>query len=64
MATSAKMKKVLSTLTKVFICERCVKAMKKIFESAEEVMFYDKVELVKSFCYLGQGCKRIFNFSS
>ena len=38
---------------KRFVCERCVKAMKRTVKTAKELTFYDHVELVKSFCYLG-----------
>ena len=47
------MKSVTSTLEKGFICERYVEAIKGITEPAEELTFYDQVELVKSFCCLG-----------
>ena len=36
-------------MAKGFICERCIKAMKSIAKPAEELTFYDQVELVKSF---------------
>ena len=49
----SKMKRVNSTLAKGFICDRCVESMKKIVEPAEELKFYDQLELVKSFCYMG-----------
>ena len=46
-----KMKRVILTVAKGFICERCVGAMKGTIEPAEEVIFYDQVELVLA--YLG-----------
>ena len=42
-----------STLAKGFICEKCVKAIKGIAEPAEGFTFYDQVEPVTSFCFLG-----------
>ena len=47
------MKRVTSTQAKGFICERCVETMKGIIKPAEELTFYDQMELVKSFSYLG-----------
>ena len=49
----AQMKRVTWTLAKSFICEQCVEAMKGIVGPAEEITFYDQMELVKSFCHLG-----------
>ena len=40
------------TQPKGFISERCIKAMKRIVEPDEELLFYVQMELVKSFCYL------------
>ena len=51
--TCAKMNRVTSTLAKGFICERCVETTKRIVKPAEELTFYDQMELVKSFCNLG-----------
>ena len=45
----AKVKRIISTLAKGYNCETYVQAIKGIVESAEELTFYDKVELVKSF---------------
>ena len=39
------MKRVSITLTKGFVCEQCVEAMKGIVEPKEELSFYDHVEL-------------------
>ena len=47
------MKRVNLTLAKDFVCERCVESMKGIVKPAEELTFYDQVELVKSLTYLG-----------
>ena len=47
-----KMKRVILTLAKGFACKRCVEAKKGICKPAEELIFYDQMELVKSFCYL------------
>ena len=41
-----------STLTKGFICQRCVEAMKRILKPSKELTFHNQVKLVKSFCYL------------
>ena len=49
----AKLKRVILTLKKGFICERFVEAIKRIIEPAEELTFYDQLELVQSFCYFG-----------
>ena len=49
----AKMKKVTSTLAKGFICELCVYTKEGIVEPGEELSFFDQVDFVKSFCYLG-----------
>ena len=49
----AKMKRVTLTLARGSTCERCVEAMKGIIKPAKKLTFYDPVELVKSFCYLG-----------
>ena len=49
----------MTTLAKEFVCERCVEAIKGVVESYEEVSFFDQVEFVMSFCYLGQAeCQR------
>ena len=47
------MKRVTSTLVKGFVCKSSVEAIKGIVKPAAEFTFYDQVELVKSFCYLG-----------
>ena len=47
------MKKVTSTLTKGFVCELCVDTMEGIVDPGEEISFFDQVDFVKSFCYLG-----------
>ena len=48
-----KMKRVTSTLTKGFVCELCVDTMEGIVDLGEEMSFFDHVDFVKSFCYLG-----------
>ena len=48
-----KMKKVTSTLAKGFVCELCVDTKEGIVEPCEEISFFDQVDFVKSFCYLG-----------
>ena len=47
------MKRMSSTLVKGFICEECVEAIKRIVKPDEEFPFYDQVEFVDNFCYLG-----------
>ena len=37
------------------VCERCVVAIKEIVKSDEELLFYDRIEFVKSFSYLETG---------
>ena len=49
----AKRKRVTSTLAKGFVCEICVYTKKGIEEPGEELSFFDHVDFVKSFCYLG-----------
>ena len=48
----AKMKTVTSTLAKGFVCELCIDGKKGIVEPGEEI-FFDQVDFVKSFRYLG-----------
>ena len=48
-----KIKRVTSTPTKSFVCELCVDTKKGIVEPGEELSIFDKVDFVKSFCYLG-----------
>ena len=45
----AKMKRLTLTVAK-----GCVEAMKKNYQTAEELTFYNPAELVKSFCYFGE----------
>ena len=47
------MKRVTSTLAKGFVCELCVDTKEGIVEAGEELSFFDQVDFVKSFCYLG-----------
>ena len=47
------MKRVNSTLAKDFVCELCVDTKEGIVEPGEEMVFFDQVDFVKSFCYLG-----------
>ena len=49
----AKMKRVTSTLAKGFVCELCVHTKEGIVEPGEEPSFFDQIDFVKSFCYLG-----------
>ena len=49
----AKMKRVTLTLAKGFVCELYVYTKKGIVEPSEELSFFDQVDFVKSFCYLG-----------
>ena len=49
----AKMKRVTSTMAKGFVCELCVYTKEGIVEPGEELSFFDQVDFVKSFCYLG-----------
>ena len=46
-----KMKRVTLTLAKSFACELCVNTMKRIVEPGEEILFFDQVDIIKSFCY-------------
>ena len=48
----AKMKRMTSTLAKGFVCELCVDTKERIVEPDEEI-FFEQVDFVKSFCYLG-----------
>ena len=47
------MKRVTSTLAKSFVCELWVDTKEGIMEPSEEISFFDQVDFVKSFCYLG-----------
>ena len=47
------MKRVASTVAKGFVCKLWVHTMKGIVEPGKEISFLDQVDLVKSFCYLG-----------
>ena len=47
----AMMKKVFATLTKVFVCERCVEPMKGIVK-LDQKLCNGQMEFVESFCYL------------
>ena len=49
----AKMKRMTSTLAKACVCELCVYTKKGIVVPGEEISFFDQVDFVKSFCYLG-----------
>ena len=61
----AKMNKVTSTLAKGFVCELCVYKKEAIVEPGEEISFFDQIDFVKSFCYLGDrlnvsdGCEAV-----
>ena len=47
------MKRVTLTLAKGFVCELCVDTKEGIVEPGKEISFFDQVDFVKSFCYLG-----------
>ena len=49
----AKMKRVALALAKGFVCELCVYTKKGIVEPSEDLSFFDQVDFIKSFCYLG-----------
>ena len=49
----AKMKRVTSTQAKGFVYELCVYTMEGIVDTGEEISFFDQVDYVKSFCYMG-----------
>ena len=49
----AKMKRVTSTLAKSFVCELRVYKIEGIVEPGEKLSFFEQVDFVKSFCYLG-----------
>ena len=48
-----KMNRVTSTLARGVVCELCVDTKEGIVEPGEELSFFDKINFVKSFCYLG-----------
>ena len=47
------MKGMTSTPAKGFVCKLCVDTMEGIVEPGEEISFFNQVNFVKSFCYLG-----------
>ena len=47
------MKRVTSTLAKSFACKLCVDTKEGIVEPDKEISFFDQVDFVKRFCYLG-----------
>ena len=47
------MKRVTSSLAKSFVCELCVHTKEGVVEPDEEFSFFNQIEFVKSFCYLG-----------
>ena len=47
------MKRMTSTMAKGFVCELCVYTKERIVEPGEEISFFDQVDFVKSFCFLG-----------
>ena len=49
----AKIKRVTSTVAKGFLCKLCVDTKEGIVEPGEELSFFDQIDFVKSFCYLG-----------
>ena len=40
-------------MTKGFVCKLCVDTKEGIVEPGKEISFFDQIEFVKSFCYLG-----------
>ena len=42
-----------SNLAKGFVCKLCINTKKGIVEPGEKISFFDQVDFVKSFCYLG-----------
>ena len=48
-----KIKRVTLTLAKGFVCELCVDTKAGTVEPGEEFSFFDQVDFVNSFCYLG-----------
>ena len=48
-----KIKRVTSTLAKGFVCELCVYTKEGIVKPGDKLSFFDQVDFVKSFCYLG-----------
>ena len=50
----AKIKRMTSALAKVFVCGLCVDTKEGIVEPDKKLSFFDLVDLVKSFCYLGE----------
>ena len=49
----AKIKRVTSTLAKGFVCKLCGDTKEGIVEPGQEISFFDQVDFVKNFCYLG-----------
>ena len=49
----AKMKRVTSSLAKNFVCEICVDTTGGIVKPGKEILLFDQVDFVKSFCFLG-----------
>ena len=47
------MKRVTSSLAKSFVCELCVHTKEGVVEPGEELSFFNQIEFVKSFWYLG-----------
>ena len=42
-----------STLANGLACELCVDTMEGVVKPSKEIYFFDQVDFVKSFCYLG-----------
>ena len=53
-----KMKRVTSALAKGFVCKLRVDTKKGIVEPGKEISFFDQVDFVKSFCFLGEQVER------
>ena len=49
----AKTKRVTSTHANGFVCELCVDTKEGIVKSGVEISFFDQVNFVKSYCFLG-----------
>ena len=49
----AENKKMTSKLTKDFVGKRCVEKIKNIVKTDDKISFFNQIEFVKTFCYLG-----------
>ena len=48
------MKRVTLTLAKGFVCKLFIDKVEEIVEPGKEILFFEKLDFVKSFCYLGE----------